>query len=165
MANAGDFINKAKQFISGHPDQARNALDKVEEMVDKQTGGKYSDQIHKGGDMVEGRLGIPGQQGSQPADPSVPAQPTDPSVPAQPTDPGTPAPNPAPGTGDPQEPGDPGGPLSPGGPQQPGEPGGPLDPTQPRGDVLPEGGPTQQGAGNADGPTPGDPNSGTHGGF
>lgn len=134
MTGTRDYLNKAKDFVKGHPDQARDALGKVEGLVDKRTGGKYSEQIRKGGDLVEGQLGIPDQQ--------------------------------------------------PGGPQQPGEPGGPLDPSlrpgagpgaQPaepgqraalsQDAVLPEGGPTQQGAGNADGPTPGDPASGARTGF
>jgi hypothetical protein len=53
------WIDKAKDFIKGNPDKARDALEKAEDMVDERTGGKYADQVDKGSDMVSEKLGLP----------------------------------------------------------------------------------------------------------
>lgn len=58
------FLDKAKDLISGHPEQAEQALQKAEDVIDQQTGGKYSDQIATGGDKLGEALGIPGDQGA-----------------------------------------------------------------------------------------------------
>lgn len=71
MPNFGELINKVKQMAGQHPDQVAKGLDKVEDLVDQKTGGKYGDQIHKGGDAAEKYLtggqqqGGPGQGGQQ----------------------------------------------------------------------------------------------------
>ncbi|AEF41378.1 antitoxin [Hoyosella subflava] len=54
----GDIVNKAKNLAQKSPDKAREAIDRVEDTLDSKTGGKYGDQIRKGGDTVEQNLGI-----------------------------------------------------------------------------------------------------------
>ncbi|MCW4354334.1 antitoxin [Hoyosella sp. YIM 151337] len=54
----GDIVNKAKNLAQKSPDKAREAIDRVEDTLDKKTGEKYGDQIRKGGDAVEQNLGI-----------------------------------------------------------------------------------------------------------
>ncbi|WP_149359574.1 antitoxin [Lolliginicoccus suaedae] len=61
----GDMMNKAKNLAQKSPDKARAAVDKVEDTVDEKTGGKYGDHIRKGGDAVEGKLGISEQEAAE----------------------------------------------------------------------------------------------------
>ncbi|KNX37810.1 antitoxin [Luteipulveratus halotolerans] len=79
-----DLVNKAKQWASKKPDKARQAIDKVEDVVDSKTGGKYRDKVDQAGDAVGGQLGIPKegapqgqapQQGQQPQGQQAPQQP------------------------------------------------------------------------------------------
>jgi len=44
----GDFIDKAKDMMSGNKDKAKDGLEKTADMVDEKTGGKFSDQVDKG---------------------------------------------------------------------------------------------------------------------
>lgn len=160
---AGGWLDKIKDLAKGNPQQADSAIDKVEDLIDKQTGGKYADQVDKGGDALRDQLGLPEQTPEpapepdpEPAPEPAPAptpepepapvpepapepspEPAPETVPETVPEP-TPAPNPAPSTGDPQEPASGDGPLTPGEPQQPGQPGGPLDPSQ-----VPDSGPVQ----------------------
>jgi hypothetical protein len=53
------WMDKAKDFIKGNPDKARDALEKAEDMVDERTGGKYAEHVDKGSDMVAEKLGLP----------------------------------------------------------------------------------------------------------
>ena len=53
------WIDKAKDFIKGNPDKARDALEKAEDVVNERTGGKYAEQVDKGSDMVGEKLGLP----------------------------------------------------------------------------------------------------------
>jgi hypothetical protein len=39
------IVDKVKRLIAKHPDQVKRGLDKAGDMVDKKTGGKYSDKI------------------------------------------------------------------------------------------------------------------------
>lgn len=57
-----DMLDQAKKLASEHPDQAKSALDQAEGFVDQQTGGTFTDQIHQGGDALEGQLGLPADQ-------------------------------------------------------------------------------------------------------
>ena len=57
--NFDDIVNEAKKIVSTHPEQAKAAMTKAEALLDEKTGGKYTDQIHKGGDALEGQLGVP----------------------------------------------------------------------------------------------------------
>ena len=53
------WLDKVKDYVKGNPQQADSALDKVEEIVDKQTGGKYADQVDQGSDLLREKLGLP----------------------------------------------------------------------------------------------------------
>ena len=57
FGNAGEYVDKAKDYAQQNPDQARSFIDKVEDFVDQKTGGKYSAQVDQAGDWVEGQLG------------------------------------------------------------------------------------------------------------
>ena len=53
--NGGEYVDKARDAARDHPDQARGAIDKVQEAVDKRTGGKFTSIIDKAGDFVDGK--------------------------------------------------------------------------------------------------------------
>lgn len=52
----GDFLNKAKDFLGDHKEQAEEGLDKAGDFVDEKTDGKYSDHVdtaqEKGKDVL-----------------------------------------------------------------------------------------------------------------
>lgn len=79
---ADGFMDKIKDFVKGNPEQAGGAIDKVEDLVDERTGGKYSEQIDKGADTLREQLGLPPEQ-------SIP-------VPGKPAPGPTPVPEPGP---------------------------------------------------------------------
>ena len=88
---AGGFMDKMKDFVKGNPEQAASAIDKVEEMVDQRTGGKYTEHIDKGSDTLREQLGLP-PEATQP----VPGKPI-PGEPQPMPEPGpTPVPEPGP---------------------------------------------------------------------
>lgn len=62
------LINKAKDFARKNPDKVRQGLDRAENMANERTGGKYADQIKKGGDAVETQLGVPDPASQQTQD-------------------------------------------------------------------------------------------------
>lgn len=64
--NGGEYVDKARDAARDHPDQARGAIDKVQEAVDKRTGGKFTSIIDKAGDFVEDKLGLPGEKKAEP---------------------------------------------------------------------------------------------------
>jgi hypothetical protein len=68
----GDTFNelaqKAKDFARQHPDKVEQGLDKLGDIADQKTGGKYSGQIDKGEDMLRERLS--GEQGPRPQGPT-----------------------------------------------------------------------------------------------
>lgn len=64
--NGGEYVDKARDAARDHPDQARGAIDKVQEAVDKRTGGKFTSIIDKAGDFVEDKLGLPEDKKAQP---------------------------------------------------------------------------------------------------
>ena len=77
FGNAGEYVDKAKDYAQQNPDQARSFIDKVEDFVDQKTGGKYSAQVDQAGDWVEGQLGLPNNTNNPdpqnpPADPEAP---------------------------------------------------------------------------------------------
>ena len=47
-----EAIDKVKDLAKEHPDVARSTIDKVEDVVDSQTGGKFKDWVDKGGDLL-----------------------------------------------------------------------------------------------------------------
>lgn len=56
-----EIVDKAKDLAGEHPEQAKEALDKAEGILDEKTGGKYTDQLKQGEETVEGQLGIQDQ--------------------------------------------------------------------------------------------------------
>ncbi|QQS01303.1 MAG: antitoxin [Austwickia sp.] len=55
------LIAKAKDLARSNPDKVRSGVDKVEEVVNRKTGGKYADQVAKGAAAAENALGVPGE--------------------------------------------------------------------------------------------------------
>ncbi len=173
---AGGWMDKMKDYVKGNPDQAGSAIEKVEDLIDKRTGGKYADKVDQGGDVLRDKLGLPDDDPAttpQAGPASSGDRDSGASEPVQGS-----VPNPQPGTNDPQQtdsitegslvPGDnervgqPGGPMDPEHPA----PGQPLDSTQPtqttqptqpsqHQDGLPQGGSTQQGEPQSDDAVPG----------
>ena len=160
-----DWIQKAKDFVKGHPEQAQQGLDKAEELINERTGGTYADQLDQGSDKLKETLGLPPDAEatlppSAPEPPATPA-PGTPQPPATPEPSPTPTPSPtpqpvpspepvptpepAPGPGEPSTPVDPVDPA----PVDPHLPGGP-GPSE----IPPAGGP----AGEQDLPGVPDPN-------
>ena len=58
-------------------DKAGPALDKAGEVADEKTGGKFSDQIHKGVDKAKQAMGQDAPEGAQPAEQPAGASPDD----------------------------------------------------------------------------------------
>src|SRR6478672_2470143 len=82
-AMAGGWMDKFKDYVKGNPEQAGSAIEKVEDLIDQRTGGKYADKVDQGGDVLRDKLGLP-PQADQPAD-QPGAQPgTPPATPAGP---------------------------------------------------------------------------------
>ncbi|MCW4354338.1 antitoxin [Hoyosella sp. YIM 151337] len=52
------LLDKAKSLAQKSPDKVRTVIDRVEETLDKTTGGKYTEKIHKVSDTVEQQLGL-----------------------------------------------------------------------------------------------------------
>ncbi|MBB3036495.1 antitoxin [Hoyosella altamirensis] len=63
-----NLINKAKGLVQKNPEKVRAVIDRVEETIDKTTGGKYSDKIHQAADTVEEQLGVAVVPEEAPAD-------------------------------------------------------------------------------------------------
>jgi MT0933-like antitoxin protein len=42
------FLDKAKEMLSGHKDQAKQAVEKAGDVVDDKTGDKYKSQVDMG---------------------------------------------------------------------------------------------------------------------
>lgn len=56
MDDIAKVAHKAQDLAAQHPDQVKQALDRAEEMLDKNTGGKHTGQIHSAGDKAEAYL-------------------------------------------------------------------------------------------------------------
>ncbi|MDV3222508.1 antitoxin, partial [Intrasporangium sp.] len=85
------WIDKAKDFIKGHPEQARDALEKAEDLVNERTGGKYAEQVDRGSDALGEQLGLPPEavsEGTVTPEPEDAAAPEPGPGPEAPTDPG-----------------------------------------------------------------------------
>ncbi|WP_068263200.1 antitoxin [Janibacter limosus] len=90
--NGGEYVDKARDAAKGHPDQARSAIDKVQEAANRRTGGKFGSLIDKAGDFVEDKLGLPAKtepkgEESVPSEPSRPSEPEPANQPSEPTHP------------------------------------------------------------------------------
>lgn len=92
--NTDDALNKAKDYAKENPEQARGAIDKLEQARNEKTGGPYKDVIEKGGEYLEKAFGIPSDVSNHPPEPA----------PGEGNDPGTPAPTPEPAPSEPQPP-------------------------------------------------------------
>ncbi len=49
----GDFVDKAKDLAAEHEDKVSDGIDKLAEVVDEKTGGKYSDKIDQGAEKAK----------------------------------------------------------------------------------------------------------------
>jgi hypothetical protein len=122
--SGGEALDKVKDLAKEHPDEAKAAIDKLEQTLDEKTGGRFRDVLDKGGEYLEKEFGIPSDTSSNPPEQTPP--PTQPQ-PEPPTDPSQ-APEP------PQQPGQPNDPSQapqPPDPTQPEQPQQPADPSVP----------------------------------
>jgi hypothetical protein len=60
------MLDKLKQMLKGHEDQAGKAVDKGGDMVDKRTQGKYSGQVDTAQEQAKRQLGAEGKPPEQP---------------------------------------------------------------------------------------------------
>ncbi len=51
------LFDRAKELADQHADKVEGAIDKVADVVDEKTGGKYADHIDKGVDAAKGFVG------------------------------------------------------------------------------------------------------------
>jgi hypothetical protein len=58
MPDFKGLMDKVKGLAGKHPDQVDKGVQKGEDLAEKKVGGNYDGQIKKGGDMVEGTLGV-----------------------------------------------------------------------------------------------------------
>ena len=53
----GDYVDKAKDLVSGNKDKAKDGIDKAADVVDEKTGGEHTEHIdtaaEKGKDIVD----------------------------------------------------------------------------------------------------------------
>lgn len=61
MVNLSGLFRKAKNLAQTNPDAVRSGVDKVENVINTRTKGKYADKIAKGSGMVDKALGVPGR--------------------------------------------------------------------------------------------------------
>jgi hypothetical protein len=59
------LFDKAKKLAEEHADQVGDAIDKVADVVDDKTGGRYADKIDKGAEAAKGFIGD--DDGGEPA--------------------------------------------------------------------------------------------------
>lgn len=68
------LLDKARSLLGQHGDKAERAIDKVADVVDDTTGGKYADQIDKGAEAAKDFVSGDGDE-TDPAPPVPPAVP------------------------------------------------------------------------------------------
>ncbi|BDZ58961.1 MULTISPECIES: Rv0909 family putative TA system antitoxin [Barrientosiimonas] len=61
-----NLFNKLRGYAQKNPDKARQAIEKIEGVVDQKTGGKYRSQVDKASSTAADKLGIPRDQNRQP---------------------------------------------------------------------------------------------------
>ena len=54
LDDAKKLAEQAQDLAAEHSDQVKQGLDKIEDLADKATGGKYTDQIDSAGDKAAG---------------------------------------------------------------------------------------------------------------
>jgi antitoxin protein of toxin-antitoxin system len=59
------LFDKARKLAEEHADKVEQAIDKVADVVDDKTGGKYADKIDKGAEAAKNALA--GDDGGEPA--------------------------------------------------------------------------------------------------
>ena len=65
------FLDKIKGLAGEHAEKVEGAIDKVADVVDEKTGGKYADQIDKGAEAAKNLVGDE-EGGTPPVPPAVP---------------------------------------------------------------------------------------------
>jgi hypothetical protein len=50
------IFDKAKDALSDHPEQVGQGIDKLGDLADEKTGGKYADKVDQGQDFAKDRL-------------------------------------------------------------------------------------------------------------
>jgi hypothetical protein len=63
------LLDKAKALLGQHEEKVEGGLDKVADMVDDKTGGKYADHIDKGQEAAKGFIGDDEGDATPPAPP------------------------------------------------------------------------------------------------
>jgi hypothetical protein len=58
MPDFKGLMNKARELAGKHPDQVDKGVKKGEDLAEQKLGSEHGDQIKKGGDYVEGALGV-----------------------------------------------------------------------------------------------------------
>ncbi len=56
------LFDKAKDLAGKHADKVEGAIEKVADVVDEKTGGKYSDKIDQGAEAAKGLVDGEGEQ-------------------------------------------------------------------------------------------------------
>lgn len=51
------IFDKAKDALSDHPEQVDSGIDKVGDLADDKTGGKYADKVDQGQEFIKDKLG------------------------------------------------------------------------------------------------------------
>lgn len=92
----GEVLDQASDLARENPEQARELIDRVEDIIDSRTGGRFSGAVDQAGEWAEGQLGLPGETPAP--DPDVPTTPTTPEAPSTPETPTTLEPPSAPET-------------------------------------------------------------------
>jgi hypothetical protein len=64
------LFDKAKKLAEEHADKVEQAIDKVADVVDDKTGGKYADKIDKGAEAAKGFIGDDGGEPEAAAQPN-----------------------------------------------------------------------------------------------
>ncbi|WP_031087286.1 antitoxin [Streptomyces sp. NRRL WC-3549] len=59
-------MDKIKQMLKGHEDQAGKGIDKAGDTIDDRTHGKYGKQVKSGQDKLKQQLGSDRDQGGRP---------------------------------------------------------------------------------------------------
>ena len=112
----GEVLDQASDLARENPEQARELIDRVEDIIDSRTGGRFSGAVDQAGEWAEGQLGLPGENPAP--EPDAPTTPTTPEAPSSPETPSTPEP-----PSSPEAPTTPSAPEPPSAPETPTTPG------------------------------------------
>lgn len=59
------IVDKAKEMLAGHTEQAEQGVDKAAQKANDMTGKKYGDKIDRGANVAKDRLGSKGEKGRE----------------------------------------------------------------------------------------------------